>query len=72
MGKKVNPKVMRLNITRTWTSKWFSVGKDYSHKLEQDVKVKRFLLKEISFSSNNIVIADNESPLRYMSERLTI
>lgn len=47
MGKKVNPKVMRLGITRTWTSRWFVTGQDYVKNLEQDVKIKRFLQKEL-------------------------
>lgn len=47
MGKKINPKVIRLGVNKTWTSKWFAEGKDYAKKLEQDIKVKRFLLKDL-------------------------
>lgn len=47
MGKKINPKVFRLTTTRTWTSKWFADGKKYIKNLEQDVRVKRFLLKKL-------------------------
>lgn len=47
MGKKVNPKVLRLGITKTWQSKWFGSGQDYIKKVEQDVKVRRFLTKEL-------------------------
>lgn len=47
MGKKVNPKVFRLGVTRTWQSKWFGKGKDYSLKVKQDVLVRKFLLKEL-------------------------
>ena len=47
MGHKVNPKVIRLNITRTWPSKWFGTGKKLIKNLEQDVKVRNFLFKEL-------------------------
>lgn len=47
MGHKVNPIVFRLGITRTWPSKWFGEGKDYAKNLEQDVKVRKYLTKEL-------------------------
>lgn len=47
MGHKVNPKIIRINITRTWPSKWFSTGKNFIKNLEQDVKVRKFLFAEL-------------------------
>lgn len=47
MGHKVNPKVIRLNITRTWPSKWFATGKVMIKNLEQDVRVRKFLFGEL-------------------------
>ena len=47
MGHKVNPKVIRLNITRTWPSKWFGTGKNMIKNLEQDVKVRKFLFNKL-------------------------
>lgn len=47
MGKKVNPKIFRIGITRTWSSIWFSSGRDYIKNVEQDVRIRRFLLKEL-------------------------
>jgi len=47
MGHKVNPKVIRLNITRTWPSKWFSTGKNMIKCLEQDVRLRKFLFVEL-------------------------
>lgn len=46
MGQKVNPKVMRVGITRTWPSKWFADGKSYIDQVKQDLNVRRFLLKQ--------------------------
>ena len=47
MGQKVNPKVIRLGITRTWPSRWFDSGKGYIDNVRQDVLTRRFLMKEL-------------------------
>ncbi len=47
MGKKINPKVFRLGVTKTWPSLWFSVGKKYALNTKQDVEIRRFLLKKL-------------------------
>lgn len=47
MGHKINPKIFRINITRTWPSKWFGVGQKMIKNLEQDVKVRKFLFAEL-------------------------
>jgi len=67
MGQKVNPKVIRLGVTRTWPSKWFVAGgKKYIKALQQDVYLRKFLLKqyreagvdrvEIERNSNKVLI----------------
>ncbi|MDD5032003.1 MAG: 30S ribosomal protein S3 [Patescibacteria group bacterium] len=47
MGKKVNPKIFRMGITKTWPSTWFGSGKGYIKNIEQDVRIRKFLLKEL-------------------------
>lgn len=47
MGKKINPKILRMGITKTWPSLWFGVGKGYIKNLEQDIKCRRFLMKDL-------------------------
>lgn len=47
MGQKVNPKILRIGISKTWPSKWFSVGKDYVSRLKQDVELRKFLIGEL-------------------------
>lgn len=46
MGQKVNPKVFRIGITRTWPSRWFGSGKKYIANLQADVKIRKFLTRE--------------------------
>jgi len=63
MAKKVNPKVLRIGITRSWPSRWFSEQKSYIPKLKQDLAVRGYLMAtykeagvdkvEIERNSNN-------------------
>ena len=47
MGQKVNPKIIRMGITKTWASKWFGSDKKYIENLEQDIKVRKYLTKKL-------------------------
>lgn len=46
MGQKVNPNGLRLGITRTWDSIWFS-KEDYTKNLHKDIKIRKFLSNRI-------------------------
>jgi len=46
MGKKVNPKIFRMGITKSWDSIWFESGKNYIKNVAQDIHVRRYLIKE--------------------------
>jgi len=42
MGQKVNPKVIRIGITRDWDSKWYAAGKGNYRKLfHQDLAIEK-------------------------------
>lgn len=47
MGKKINPKILRMGITKTWQSTWFGSGQEYIRNAEQDIKIRKFLLKKL-------------------------
>lgn len=47
MGRKVNPKAIRMGINRTWDSVWYAPKKDYSEALEQDMKIKEKVKKSM-------------------------
>lgn len=47
MGQKVNPKVMRLGITRDWDSKWYASGKNYTKLFHQDLALEKMIQKEL-------------------------
>ncbi|MBL7864771.1 MAG: 30S ribosomal protein S3 [Cyclobacteriaceae bacterium] len=42
MGQKINPVGFRLGIIRGWDSNWFG-GKDYSDKLVEDHKIRKYI-----------------------------
>lgn len=46
MGKKVNPKIFRMGITKTWPSIWFEQGEQYIKNIRQDVYLRKYLIKE--------------------------
>jgi len=46
MGKKVNPKIFRMGITKTWPSLWFEKGDKYVQNIKQDIGVRKFLIKK--------------------------
>ena len=46
MGQKVNPKGIRLGITRTWDSIWFEDKKLYAQNLHEDILINKYIEKE--------------------------
>lgn len=46
MGQKVNPIGLRLNITRTWGSKWYA-GKDYPLLVVEDQRLREYIKKRL-------------------------
>ena len=46
MGQKVNPIGMRLQVNRTWDSRWYADTKDYGNLLLEDLKIREFIKEE--------------------------
>lgn len=46
MGQKVNPVGIRLGINRTWDSVWYDEKKQYTANLHEDLRIKKFVVKE--------------------------
>ena len=40
MGQKVDPRGIRIGITKSWDSKWFAEGKEYLNNFHEDIKIK--------------------------------
>jgi len=58
MGNKVNPVGMRLQVNRTWDSRWYADTKDYGDLLLEDLKIKDFIKKECKQAGVSRVIIE--------------
>lgn len=47
MGQKVNPNVLRLGYIRSWDSKWFAKGKEFTKFLHRDIEIRKLLEKKL-------------------------
>lgn len=65
MGKKVNPKIMRLGITKSWDSIWFESGDNYIKNVAQDIQVRRYIIKNFKEAGiDKVEITRNLSSIR--------
>ncbi|MCX8509864.1 MAG: 30S ribosomal protein S3 [Rhodobacteraceae bacterium] len=58
MGQKVNPIGMRLQVNRTWDSRWFADTKDYGNLLLEDLKMRDFIHEECKQAGVSKVIIE--------------
>ena len=57
MGQKVNPIANRLGIIKGWDSNWYG-GKDFSEKLVEDAKIRKYLNVRLSKASISKIIIE--------------
>ena len=58
MGNKVNPVGMRLQVNRTWDSRWYADTKDYGDLLLEDLAIKDFIRQECKQAGISRVIIE--------------
>ena len=58
MGQKINPVGMRLQVNRTWDSRWYADGKEYGNLLHEDIKIRDFINKECKQAGVSKVIIE--------------
>src|SRR5207244_6079791 len=46
MGHKINPTSLRMNITESWKSRWFSKN-NFRKQLKEDVQIREYLEKHL-------------------------
>ncbi len=61
MGQKVNPTGFRMGNTYSWKSRWYADEKNYSDKVLEDYKLRKFLDKKLN--SAGVVQIDIERSL---------
>ncbi|WP_316015375.1 30S ribosomal protein S3 [Roseobacter sp. HKCCA0434] len=45
MGNKVNPIGLRLQVNRTWDSRWYADTKEYGNLLHEDIAIREYIHK---------------------------
>ncbi len=58
MGQKTNPISMRLQINRTWDSRWYAESKDFGNLLLEDIKMRAFIRRECKQAGISRVIIE--------------
>jgi len=48
MGQKVHPHAFRLGYIKDWSAKWFADKKDFSTFLLEDIKIKKYIKKNLA------------------------
>ncbi|MGR3723132.1 30S ribosomal protein S3 [Abyssibius alkaniclasticus] len=58
MGHKINPIGLRLQINRTWDSRWFADTKDFGNLLHEDLAIRAFVKKTCAQAGISRVIIE--------------
>ncbi|EIZ80866.1 30S ribosomal protein S3 [Novosphingobium sp. Rr 2-17] len=63
MGHKSNPIGLRLQINRTWDSRWYAEGRDYRQLLEEDLKLRKFIFETMPQAAISKVVVERPAKL---------
>jgi small subunit ribosomal protein S3 len=63
MGQKSNPIGLRLQINRTWDSRWFAEGADYGRMLLEDINIRKFVMKTLPQAAISKVVIERPAKL---------
>ena len=63
MGHKSNPVGLRLQINRTWDSRWYGEGANYRTLLEEDLKIRKFIMTSLPQAAISKVVIERPAKL---------
>ena len=63
MGHKSNPIGLRLQVNRTWDSRWFAEGADYGRLLMEDLKIRKYILETLPQAAISKVVIERPAKL---------
>ena len=63
MGHKSNPIGMRLQINRTWDSRWYAEGSAYGQLLLEDLKIRRHIMDTLKQAAISKVVIERPAKL---------
>lgn len=67
MGQKSNPIGLRLQINRTWDSRWYAEGADYGRLLLEDLKIRAYIMKTLPQAAISKVVIERPAKLARIS-----
>jgi len=63
MGHKSNPIGLRLQINRTWDSRWYAEGRGYAKMLAEDLKMRKFIVETLPQAAISKVVIERPAKL---------
>src|SRR3712207_417029 len=63
MGQKTSPIGLRLQINRTWDSRWYAEGADYGRLLLEDLKIREYVMKTLPQAAISKVVIERPAKL---------
>ena len=60
MGQKVDPRGLRLGVNKDWQSKWYAEGQEYIDALNNDIKIREYLTKELSDAAVSEIVIERK------------
>jgi small subunit ribosomal protein S3 len=63
MGQKSSPVGLRLQINRTWDSRWFAEGQDYGRLLLEDLKIRKYILGTLPQAAISKVVIERPAKI---------
>jgi len=63
MGHKTSPIGLRLQINRTWDSRWFAKGDEYGNLLLEDLRIREFIMKTHAQAAISKVVIERPAKL---------
>jgi len=63
MGQKSNPIGLRLQINRTWDSRWYAEGRNYSQLLKEDIELRKYIVETLPQAAISKVVIERPAKL---------
>ena len=63
MGQKSNPIGLRLQINRTWDSRWYAEGRNYAQLLKEDIALRKYIVETLPQAAISKVVIERPAKL---------
>src|ERR1044072_3858531 len=67
MGQKSNPIGLRLQINRTWDSRWYAEGRNYQQLLKEDIQLRQYIIETLPPAAISKVVVESPGKLCRLS-----